>query len=213
MKFENCQTILFDLDGTVLNSLPGIEASFTYLIETHFPDSDIKMADVLRRVGRPLEELMLELASGDHALADELAKEYRRHNQALLPQLPLFPGALECFNRLRKRGCQLGIVTSKARDSTMISVKTHQLDSYFDLILTKDETTLHKPNPEPLLHAMRQLKAKPTTTAYIGDATFDILAAQAAKCFDVAAIWGSHDPDTLIALNPSYVVRTFAELS
>jgi pyrophosphatase PpaX len=213
MTFAGRDTFLFDLDGTLIDSLPGIQTSFDYLLEKHFPDSGIASSTILKHVGLPLEGMMLNLANGDGAKASMLVEDYRDHNRQIIPTLPLFPGCIECLTMLRDRGYKVGLVTSKNRASTLISIHTHNLDQFLDLILTKDDTTEHKPLPGPLLQAMDTLKAPADKTVYVGDSIFDIQSAKAAGCLDVGALWGALEPKTLLAENPTVVLKSLAEIA
>lgn len=211
-KLQGIKVVLFDLDGTLLNSLPGIKASFEHLFNHHTPPHLRPPENILSWVGRPLETVMLELSRQDETLAETLIKEYRRHNRQLIPTFKLFPKVEYLLNQLSESPYRLGIVTSKNRQSTMLSIKALQLDQIFDVIVTKDDTSQHKPNPGPLLFAMEKMGSHPEETVYVGDAVFDIKAAKAAKCLDIGALWGAHDKKSLLEANPTITIENVLDI-
>ena len=212
MPFSSISTVLFDLDGTLVDSLPGIRASFKFVLNEYFQDQQICPDEILKHVGRPLEDLMLDLADGNQEKADFLIESYRNHNRKIIPTLPLFAGCVDLLEHLKQKGYQVGIVTSKNKISTMITLDTNQLHSYFEIVLTKDDTKQHKPSPVPLEVAMQRLNSTPEQTVYIGDSKFDMQSAKAAKCLDVAALWGAIDKEAIEKESPTVALHSLTDL-
>jgi pyrophosphatase PpaX len=206
------QAVLFDLDGTLLDSIPGILASFEHALGKHLPGQTFDRQFMINKIGVPLEQQMLEFADGDANLAETLVTEYRAHNLQLLPKFPLYPNVEKTLTELRQRGYVMGLVTSKFKGSAMVSVEAHRLGRFFDLIMTSDDTTRHKPHPEPLLVAMKRLKLEPTKMVYVGDSVHDINCAHSAGAHAAAAMWGPFQRQDLLALKPKYVLETMDDL-
>src|SRR5262249_46186771 len=190
--------VLFDLDGTVIDSGAIILASMRHAAKEVLgaePPDDLLMA----AVGGPgLEAQMRSLAPD---LVDELVSVYRAHNEPLHDGITSFAGIDDVLVRLKDEGRRLGIVTAKRRETVELAFARVPLGHLFETIVGGDETKRHKPDPEPLLLAAERLGADPAATAYVGDSPFDVRAAKAAGMFALAPTSGPlHERDTLQAV-------------
>ena len=204
------RVVLFDLDGTLVDSGAIILSSFRHatrtVLERTIPDEQF-MAHV---GGHGLYE---QMRAFDEERADELVRVYSDHNAPLYAGLAAFPGMVDALEHLKAEGRQLGVVTTKRRQSVEICFSTLPLGRYFDVIVTSEDSERHKPHPEPILKALEQLGAAPGETAYVGDAPFDVEAAKAAGVFSVAVTWGGiHSDERLAAEEPDALVSTAEEL-
>jgi len=203
--------VLFDLDGTLIDSGPMIVASMKHAAKSV--------------LGREISEEVLSAAVGGpglvaqmHALApdrvDDLVAAYREHNEPLHEQLEAFWEVIEVLPRLRDQGRSLGIVTAKRRLTVQLAFdRLPQLESNFDVVITADDTQRHKPSPDPILAALGRLDTAPADAAYVGDSPFDIRAAKAAGVHAVAVAWGGiHSDDVLRREQPDAFVRRAEEL-
>ena len=203
-------TVLFDLDGTVVDSGAIILASMRHatreVLGREYTDEEL-----LRTVGGPgLEAQMVAL---DPERAIELVDVYRAHNIPLHDELAACAGMADVLVRLHAEGRRLGVVTAKRRDTAELAFARVPLGHLFETIVGGDETELHKPDPEPLLLGAQRLGADPAQTAYVGDSPFDMRAAKAAGMFAVAVTWGRiHDRSRLEAEEPDAIVDTAEEL-
>jgi pyrophosphatase PpaX len=202
---------LFDLDGTLIDSGAIILASMRHAARTVLDreiEDEILMASV---GGAGLTEQMRLL---DPHRADELVRVYREHNEPLHSTLEACRGVLDVLPTLRAGGRRLGIVTAKRRVTVQLAFDAlPELEPLFDVVVGSEDTTRHKPDPEPLLHALDALGAEPQEAAYVGDSPFDVRAAKAAGVFAVAVTWGGiHVEDRLRAEEPDAVVHAAAEL-
>lgn len=200
---ENVETILFDLDGTLLDSIGGVKKSLNHVITKFSPSSSLTADDLIVHVGKPLRDILGLLEHSHDSSLETLVRAYLDHNQKIIPSLKLFEGISLVLRNLSERGFKLGIVTSKRRDSTDISVREFNLEQYFTVILTSDDSQNHKPHPEPILRAIESLDSDVTKTIYVGDAIYDIQAARAAGCLSAAALWGTLDAEKLVNEKPS----------
>lgn len=203
--------VLFDLDGTVVDSGSIILASFRHAALTVL-GREVPDEILMRSVGG--SSLLEQMRDLDEERAEELADVYRARNYALHAELEPCPGMPEALARLRAGGRRLGIVTAKRREVAALSLACLPANGVtFDVVVGADETELHKPHPEPILFALEALGAAPEEAAYVGDSPFDVAAAKAAGTFAVAVAWGGMHPlERTLAEEPDAVVSTAAEL-
>jgi pyrophosphatase PpaX len=202
--------VLFDLDGTVIDSGAIILASMRHATLTvlgrDFED-EILMAAV---GGAALNEQMRLL---DEARVDELVRVYRAHNEPLHSDLACCAGMEDVLAELKQEGRQLGIVTAKRRRTVALAFQHVPIEHLFDVVVGSDDTERHKPEPEPILHALERLGASPEDAAYVGDSPFDMRAARTAGVHAIAVTWGGiHQRERLEAEEPDAVVDTTEEL-
>ena len=207
MRFE---TVLFDLDGTVVDSGAIILASMRHATREVL-GRDYSDAELMQTVGGPGLEAQMHALAPEHV--DRLVTVYRAHNEPLHDELEACAGMEDVLVRLHEAGSRLGIVTAKRRATVELAFARVPIGHLFETIVGGDETQRHKPDPEPLLLAAERLGADPGETAYAGDSPFDVRAAKAAGMFAVAVTWGRiHDRKRLVAEGPDAIVDTAEEL-
>jgi pyrophosphatase PpaX len=200
--------VLFDLDGTVVDSGGIILASMRHATRTVLA-REYTDAELMAKVGGPgLEAQMLALAPDR---VDELVRVYRAHNEPLHETLEAFPGIGDVLAQLREEGRRLGVVTAKRRATVEIAFAKLPLGHLFDTVVGGDETERHKPDPQPLLLGLERLGERPERAAYVGDSPYDMQAANAAGLYAVGVTWGAiHDRGRLA--DADVVVDTPGEL-
>lgn len=196
--------VLFDLDGTVIDSGSIILASMRHAAVTvlgrEIPDEQLVAA-----VGGPGLLEQMRLLDADRV--DELVDCYRAHNEPLHAELAECAGMTDALTILKQEGRRLGIVTAKRRATVDIAFRYLPLEAFFEVVVGSDDTERHKPDPQPLLHALKQLGAEPRDAAYVGDSPFDVRAAKAAGLHSVAVTWGGiHHRERLEAEEPDAIV-------
>jgi pyrophosphatase PpaX len=202
--------ILFDLDGTVVDSGAIILASMRHATREVLGE-EYSDAQLLQAVGGPGLEAQMAVFAPDRV--DELVCVYRAHNEPLHDELVACAGMEDVLVRLHEEGRRLGVVTAKRRSTVELAFARVPLSHLFETIVGGDETTRHKPDPEPLLLAAERMDADPAQIAYVGDSPFDIRAAKAAGMHAVAVTWGRiHERDRLEREEPDAVVDTAEEL-
>jgi pyrophosphatase PpaX len=207
MRFE---TVLFDLDGTVVDSGGIILASMRHATQEVL-GRDYSDEELMQAVGGPGLEAQMSALAPDHV--DQLVDVYRAHNEPLHDELEACAGMDDVLVRLHDEGRRLGVVTAKRRSTVELAFAQVPLGHLFEAIVGGDETQRHKPDPEPLLLGAERLGADPAATAYVGDSPFDVRAAKAAGMFAVAVTWGRiHDRDKLEAEEPDAIVDRAEEL-
>jgi pyrophosphatase PpaX len=205
------RVVLFDLDGTLIDSGPIILASMQHAVRTVL-DREIGYEELAATVGgQGLVAQMTELAPDR---VDELVEVYRVHNDPLHDTLEAFAGMVDVLPRLRAEGRRLGIVTAKRHRTVALALDRFPwLEEQFDVVIAHEDTQRHKPDPEPVLEALRWLDAAPGEAAYVGDSPFDIEAAKRAGVFAVAVSWGGiHSDERLLAEEPDAFVQSPEEL-
>lgn len=196
---------LFDFDGTLVDTTDLIYQSMRHATGEVL-GREISRDVLMANVGQPLPRQM-ELLSAEHAEA--LLDSYRLHNEenhdALIKE---FPGVEESLARLKAAGVRVGVVTSKRRFSVDMALKNFPgLGDVVDQWVTMEDTTEHKPRPEPLLKGLEMLGNVPREqAAYVGDSPFDVTAAKAAGVESVAVSWGAFSEDALRAAEPDQLV-------
>jgi pyrophosphatase PpaX len=205
------RVVLFDLDGTLIDSGPIILASMQHAVRTVL-EREIPREDLAATVGgQGLVAQMTELAPDR---VEELIEVYRAHNDPLHETLEAFAGMVDLLPRLRDGGRRLGIVTAKRhRTVSLAFARIPWLEEQFEVVIGHEDTERHKPDPEPVLEALRRLDVQPDEAAYVGDSPFDIRAGKDAGTFAIAVSWGGiHADDVLLAEKPDAFVHSPDEL-
>jgi pyrophosphatase PpaX len=207
MRYPN---VLFDLDGTVIDSGSIILASMRHatreVLGREFEDAELMAA-----VGGPGLDAQMRALGPEHV--DELVRVYRAHNEPLHDELECCAGMDDVLLALHEEGRRLGIVTAKRRATVDLAFARVPLGHLFEVVVGGDETERHKPEPEPLLLAAERLGVDPGSCAYVGDSPFDIRAARAAGMHAIAVTWGGiHGAEALREEEPDAIVDSAGEL-
>jgi pyrophosphatase PpaX len=198
--------VLFDFDGTLVDTTEMIHQSMRHATSSVLGREDIPRETLLANVGQPLPRQM-ELIDTENAesLLEAYRSHHERHHDALIRE---FPGVEESLSRLRSAGIKVAVVTSKRRVSVEMALEIFPgLRNVVDRFVSLEDTTHHKPHPEPLLRALKLLGGIPKErAAYVGDSPFDVEAAKAAELTSVAVSWGAFSEDALRASGPDHLV-------
>ena len=201
------KAILFDLDGTLLDSVPVILKSFREVYdEMGIPFDE---GFVLRNIGIPLR-VQGKVFGGERA--EEFIERYkviyrRYHGQ----DDKLFPGTVEMLDVVRAKGYRTAVVTSKSVPSTQRTTQGAGIADKFDVMVTADDVTHPKPHPEPIVKALELLGVRPEEAVYVGDALSDVDAAQKAGVRMAAVSWGARTREDLEARCPGRVFDSWRE--
>jgi len=201
--------ILFDLDGTLVDSLDLVVECFIHTCRTHLGTTPTREW-IIGTIGRPLAGVLDELAPGrgPELLAAYSDYHERRHDELIRP----FPPALDVVRALHRQGMPLGIVTSKRRHVAKMALELFDLADLFTTVVALEDTTRHKPQPDPLLAGAARLALLPRNVLYVGDSVHDILAAKAAGMPVASVLWGAGSREALLALHPNVVLAQPADL-
>ena len=203
-------TVLFDLDGTLADTIPLIVASYQHAFRTVLGE-EIDEARARAWIGRPLLAALLE-ESPEHG--HDLDQTHRAWNLANTARLiRRYEGVPEMLEALASAGVRMAVATSKRRQTARLALEGVGIDHLIEVAAALEDTTRHKPEPDPLLHAAASLGSQPCDCVYVGDATVDVLAARAAGMAAIAVSWGAADREALAATGPDALVDTVADLT
>ena len=205
------RTVLFDLDGTLLDSIRLIIDSYHHTLATH--GLPAKTDDHwLAGIGTPLRVQFGEWA-GDSVLFEQLIATYRDFNISNHDRrVGAYPGAVEMVRTIRSRGFQTGLVTSKQRAGAERGLRFLGLADAMDVIVAAEDVTNPKPHPEPLFIATRALGASVGSSIYVGDSRHDMESGRAAGMRTAAALWGPFDRSVLARTDPDHWLEQPADL-
>jgi HAD superfamily hydrolase (TIGR01662 family) len=209
---SNLTGILFDWDGTIVNSYQPMLHSLRYAYQKHLGIVFPRDNEEFRRISPMRLAESSALYAGEHA-AEVAASYIWYYANEGYKSGSIFVEMREVLIELRSRGYALGVVTNTSRQRMNADVAYLQLDGMVDIIVTSEDTAERKPHPDPLLKAAEKLQKAPSELAYVGDYVGDILAAKAAGMLAIAALWGGiFLADTLLAEQPDHVTEQPGEL-
>jgi pyrophosphatase PpaX len=197
--------VLFDLDGTLVDTIPLIVACYQHTLAAHLPGYDPGRRVLIGNLGRSLDQILLEYARAAGAAEPDRAaramiETYRAYQRVQLPRLIRpYEGMRETLEALRSRGLTLGVVTSKVEWAARQTFDPYGLGEFLSVQVFHDDTERHKPDPEPLLFAAAKGGLDAARTVYVGDSVHDMAAGKAAGMGTVGALWGPSDREDLIA--------------
>jgi pyrophosphatase PpaX len=197
------QTALFDLDGTLIDSIRLILDSYHHTLTQHNLPARTD-EDWLRGVGTPLSVQFSEWQESPEVLEAMIAtyREYNlRHHDSMVT---VYPGVLDAVREIKAVGIQTGLVTSKNRPGALRGLKLVGLEALMDVLVCADEVTNPKPHPEPVEKAVALLGADPASTVYVGDSIHDMHSGRAAGVKTAAALWGPFGRNYLESASPDY---------
>jgi pyrophosphatase PpaX len=202
------RAILFDLDGTLLDSVSIIlKATKQVFADMQLPYDE---ATVRKSIGIPLVVQAVEWA-GDRA--EEFRERYRPIYSSLQEEhARLFPNTHEMLQTVRREGLLTGVVTSKGARGTRRALDKTGISSFFDTVVTADDVVFHKPHPDPIIKALTDLSLEPHEALYVGDSLFDAEAAQAAGVDMAGVSWGVVGREELLPKCSAGVFDTWDEL-
>jgi pyrophosphatase PpaX len=203
--------VLFDLDGTLIDSGPMILASMQHAVRTVL-GREIPPDELAVTIGG--QGIVAQMNAIDAEHGEALLDAYREHNDGLHETLEAFDDLVAVLPRLKAEGRKLGIVTAKRHRTVDLALERFPgLASVIDVVVAHEDTERHKPDPEPVLLAVEKLGGGPGDAVYVGDSPFDIGAARAAGVYSIAVGWGGIHPDErLRAERPDAFVHTPEEL-
>jgi len=207
------QAVLFDLDGTLVDSVPGIyDAVQRVLHELERPPCNL--SEVRQWVGNGSRTLMARaLNTEDHSAIQTALTAFERHYAQTLINTTLYPGVIEGLQQLQQAPIVMACVTNKARAFTLPMLNMLGLTGFFNVVLGGDEMRQLKPAPAGLLQACASLQVAHTASIMVGDSANDLQAAQAAGIESIAVNWGYPQGESLVNYGPSLIADSFHELT
>lgn len=196
-------TFLFDLDGTLIDSIDLILRSYRHTMRTH---RGVEPPDAvwMEGLGTPLWVQFRHWTS-DEAEIRAMVETYREYNLAHHDEMVRpYDGVVAQVRRLQSEGKVLGLVTSKLRGGALKGLRLAGIEDAFAVIVGADDVTNPKPHPEPVLSALARLDRAPAEAVFIGDSRHDLECGRAAGVATAAVLWGPFDRAHLQDLEPDY---------
>ncbi len=206
---DGITTILFDIDGTVLDTSEFILQATEYaLAALGYPVPDRSV--IRKEVGIPFPQYYIDLC-GSAENVEELILKHREFQYSNYNLSKLFPNALETLNSLKKKGYKLAAVTTRSNKTSHQTLVDAGIFDLFDIIISFEDAKKLKPNPEPLLKALENLNETPDKAVMIGDSHLDIEAGKNAGTKTIRAAYGFHK-DNLHNPDPDFIIEDIGEL-
>lgn len=204
-------TVLFDLDGTIIDSIELIMESYRHTMRTHrgeCPPDEIFLAGI----GTPLRVQFRQFCTDDDEVAAMIAT-YREWNLSNHDRMVIaYPGAVDAIKKLKAGGARLGLVTSKNLGGVKKGLDLVGLADVFESLVTADRLEKSKPDPEPVLTAIADLGATADTTLFVGDSPHDIASGRDAAVKTAACLWGPFSRERLAQERPDFWLSNFNDL-
>jgi pyrophosphatase PpaX len=208
------RAVLFDLDGTLADTVPLILRCYRHTMRTH---RGMELADELwiKNIGRPLRVSMADFAADPEEM-ERMVTTYVEFQRTVHDAMVRgFPGAVEAITELRGRGVAVGVVTSKGREMTARTLACSGLTELLDVLVTADDVRNGKPHPEPVWRALEGLRIsdRRREVLFVGDSPHDLVAGRAAGVMTAAVAWGPFTRSDLEATAPHYWIAEWEELT
>lgn len=205
-KFD---AVLFDIDGTILNTGEYIFQAYKYTLALHLK-KEVIWEDVVPVLGLPFEKcyrILTNLEEVDYLM--ECHHQYQSRNPKFVTAYKNVP---EVLMKLKKAGVAIAAVTSHTGSLLKRNLKIAGVEKYFKVIVTPDHVKSPKPDPESVFKALKILGIKPDRAVFVGDSPADIKAGQAARVKTIAAFYGFHGKK-LLEQNPDYTVEDISQIT
>lgn len=197
--------VLFDLDGTLIQTTEIIIETFKVTFQKYFPHIQLSDDDYTNMLGQTLFTTFGYYTSNQDEI-NEVVQFYRTYSDDIIEQgLKSYPGAVEIMTFLKKKNVKIGVVTSKMRHVATHHLKLTGLVYFIDGLVGYEDVTEHKPSPEPILKALQLFGTKPQSTIYIGDHENDIISAKKAGILTCAVTYSQRLKE-MLSYNPDYAI-------
>ncbi|MDE4084086.1 pyrophosphatase PpaX [Planococcus maritimus] len=206
---KDITTLLFDFDGTLLDTNELIVQTFLSVLGEHFP-GQYGREDVLHFIGPSLEQTFTKIAPGK---VSELSDQYRRLNRTLHDELVSeYDGVAETLRTLKSRGLKMAIVSTKREETILHGLKLMGVHDVFDVLVALDHVQNPKPDPEPLELALRLLEADQQEALMIGDNSHDIEGGKNAGVRTAGVAWTAKGEEFLASFEPDFMLQHISDL-
>lgn len=201
--------VIFDLDGTLLNTDLLIYKSYQHVFKKYKPDYQLSDEELLSFLGPDLKEIFRRYF--DEQMIDELMAYYREYNHTHHEDyVVMYPTVKETLEILKQKGYSLGVVTTKYKEAAMVGLDLFDISQYFDVIIGGNEVNNSKPNPEGILKVME--KTHCSKGVMIGDNISDILAGKNAGIYTIGVNWTPKGTKEIEKLNPDLMIGQMNEI-
>lgn len=210
------QAIIFDLDGTLIDTPSGIVETFIAVLKSKNIAYDDHQA-IRSTIGLPLEQAfsqILGVAQSNEQVPDAILKYQTLFKELVLPKAKklVFKNVSESLTILKEQGYYLAIATSKVFKSAESLLKAAELWDFFDLVVGADHVSNPKPDPEMLHLILERLAVSFNDAIMVGDTTHDILMSNQARMRSIAVTYGVHNLQKLETAKPTWIIDSFDKI-
>jgi pyrophosphatase PpaX len=210
ITLKKINTVLFDLDGTLVDSNELIIESFRQTLKKFNPQTLFSRQEIIDMIGPPLLETFQVINTNPKIIQEMIAFYryfYKKHE---FEYISLYDNVIEMLEILKNKGFNLGIVTTKFKESAMPSISHFKLDKYISNFAFLDTVDEHKPSPKPIYYVLKMFK-NVEEAIMVGDNVSDILAGKNANILTCGIEW-SLAKEKIKALNPDYWIENYMDL-
>jgi len=220
VKFNDKKVIIFDLDGTLINSAPDLALAVNHML-TSIGHKTFDETTIDGWVGNGAIVLVKRALSGSRTVAENIDNDLfekalnvflRFYAKNLCIKTAPYPNVLQTLNYLKSNGYRLAIVTNKPFDFVEPILKTLELIEYFEYFIGGDSLNEKKPSPLPLLHVCEKLEVTVDEALMVGDSKNDILASNACNMQNIGLTYGYNYGESIGVYNPSVICNDFGEI-
>lgn len=205
------KALLFDLDGTIIDTYEAILRSMRYTMKTML-GKDFPAEQLMKKVGQPLKTQMADYARSEKE-CEEMLRVYRAYQAQIHDDVVgTFPDTQATLEVLKRAGYPLGIVTSKMHAPALHGLEFCGLEGYFSCLVGADDVDKHKPDPYSVVYGAELLGVDSKDCVYVGDSPFDIQAGKAAGAVTIAALWGMFSAEVLNAEDPDHSCANISDI-
>jgi HAD superfamily hydrolase (TIGR01509 family) len=209
MKKYNFRCLVFDMDGTLVQTIQLICDSFNHVAEK-YAHRRYSAQEIIALFGPPEEDVVRAIVGEERTeeAMEEYLKYYRsRHKKCA----KLHHGMDKILERCKEQNKILAVFTGKGRETTKITLEECGIEKYFDMVVTGDDVKNHKPSSEGLKMIMERYSLKPEETLMVGDAPVDVQAAHSAGAKIAAVVWDSYAKDVMVQLPADFLFHSVKE--
>jgi beta-phosphoglucomutase len=213
LKKWKIKCVIFDLDGTLVNTLDKHIQAFVKLFEEI--QIDIPVTKIAENMGRTPWDTLLSLIpelSIEKAKLEKLANRKEEILTTLLKEIPVLPGAYKIVRYLNSKKVKLALASSTPNFNVTKMITMAGFTGLFDAIVTGEDITIGKPNPEVFLKAAEKTEIDKNFCLVIGDSPHDIEAAKAAGMKIISVTTGEHTKKQIVAANPDKIISSLEKL-
>jgi phosphoglycolate phosphatase len=205
--------VIFDLDGTLVDTAPDIVETIKYIL--NYFDCEMKTdEEIIRSIGGGARKVLLKSMGdkGEENIDEALVvfRDYYIENCAI--KSTLYPYVTQLLDFLKKNHVRLAICTLKIKEATLRILSELRLVDYFDMIITADDISVPKPDPQGILKILDQLKISTDRAVIIGDTVSDIMAGKNGNIETVGVIYGYDSQQAIENAKPGFIIKNLIEL-
>jgi len=204
------KAVLFDFDGTLVNTNHLILKTFEVTLKHFLPNQSFTNEHLLNFIGPTLRQTF-DLLNKDKT--NEMIDYYRSINRQLHDEMiEVYPTVIEGLQALIDRNIILGIVSSKRREMVIHGLRHFHMEHFFQCIVGEDDVKIPKPNPEPILKAMNMIKCNRNEVIFVGDNSHDIEGGKNAEVITCGVSWALRGVAYLNRFSPDYMLEDMNDL-